>query len=84
MNKKSSKDIEKLPFEESLKELETIVRELEAGGQDLDSSIEYYTRGTALKKHCEAKLSEAKLKVEKIIAAENSEVKTEPFDVEKS
>jgi len=69
MAAKKQDDIKKLSFEDSLKELEDIVRKLESGGQSLDNSIEDYTRGTALKKHCEEKLNEAKLKVEKIVAA---------------
>ena len=61
-------DISTLSFEDALKELEEIVRKLETGGQQLDTSIADYTRGTALKVHCEKKLSEAKLKVEKVVA----------------
>lgn len=84
MSKKDNKDIEKLSFEDALKELEEIVRKLEAGGQSLDSSIEDYSRGNALKAHCEKKLAEAKLKVEKIVSAEGGKAKTEPFDVEEA
>lgn len=82
MTKKDNKDIEKLSFEESLKELEGIVKRLESGGQNLDTSIEDYTRGNALRKNCEQKLSEAKMKVEKIVSAEGGKVKTVPFDAE--
>ena len=66
-------------FEEALKELESIVRRMESGGQDLDSAIKDYERGMALKQLCEKRLSEAKLKVEKIIKAQDGEVTTEPF-----
>ena len=82
MTKKNNKDIEKLSFEESLKELEEIVRKLESGGENLETSITDYGRGNALKAHCEKKLAEAKLKVEKIVSAEGGKAKTEPFDVE--
>ena len=82
MPKKKQNDIAKLSFEEALAELEKIVRRLEAGGQTLESSIEDYSRGTALRTHAEKKLSEAKLKVEKIVSApEDGPVETEPFDV---
>ena len=66
-------------FEESLKELEQIVRRMESGGQDLDRSIADYERGMALKALCEKRLNEAKLKVEKIVKSADGKVKTEPF-----
>jgi exodeoxyribonuclease VII small subunit len=82
MSKEAAKlDIEKLSFEQALKELEEIVRRLESGTQDLDQAIRDYERGTALKTHCEKKLGEAKLKVEKIITGKGGELKAEPFDV---
>jgi exodeoxyribonuclease VII small subunit len=56
----------KLSFEEAAQELEIIVNRLESGEEDLEASIELYTRGAALKEHCEKKLHEARLKVEKI------------------
>lgn len=75
-------DIKDLSFEDALKELETIVRDLEAGGQALDASIEHYTRGTALRSHCEKKLVEAKMKVEKIVADGEKATGTEPLEVD--
>lgn len=74
--------IEALSFEDAVKELESIVRKLESGGMNLDDSIAMYTRGTALRTHCEKKLQEAKLKVEKIVAGANGQVGTEPFAAE--
>lgn len=73
-------DIEKLSFEEAMKALEEIVSRLEAGDIGLEESIETYTRGTFLKRHCEAKLKAAQAKIEQISLNENGEVKgTEPF-----
>lgn len=73
--------IEHLSFEDAVKELEAIVRKLESGGMELESSIGMYTRGTALRTHCEKKLQEARLKVEKIVAGANG-VTVEPFEAE--
>ena len=73
-------DIKTMTFEEALSELENLVRKLESGGQTLDSSIEDYTRGTDLRKHCESKLQEAKLKVEKIIANSDGSLSTKEFE----
>ena len=58
--------IENLNFEDSLKELEEIVERLENGQGSLEDAIAAYERGSMLKKHCQAKLDEARLKVEKI------------------
>ncbi len=59
-------DIAAMGFEEAMKELERIVRELESGQVKLDDAVKAYERGTALKTHCESKLAEARTKVEKI------------------
>ena len=59
-------DIAAMGFEEAMKELERIVRELESGQVKLDEAVKAYERGTALKAHCESKLAEARTKVEKI------------------
>jgi exodeoxyribonuclease VII small subunit len=59
-------DIAAMGFEEAMKELEKIVRELEGGQVKLDDAVRHYERGTALKTHCEGKLAEARTKVEKI------------------
>ena len=64
MSKEST--IENLNFEDSLKELEEIVDRLENGQGSLEDAIAAYERGSMLKKHCQAKLDEARLKVEKI------------------
>jgi exodeoxyribonuclease VII small subunit len=59
-------EIAAMGFEEAMKELERIVRELESGQVKLDDAVKAYERGTALKTHCENKLAEARTKVEKI------------------
>jgi len=53
-------------FEEALRELEGIVASLERGDVSLDDAIAAFERGTALKAHCQARLEEARMKVEKI------------------
>lgn len=78
----AQKPIEQLSFEESLGELETIVRDLESGKAPLESSITAYERGIALKKHCETKLNAAKAKIEKITVSKDGSIGTEPLDAE--
>ncbi|MBL1148262.1 MAG: exodeoxyribonuclease VII small subunit [Pseudomonadota bacterium] len=78
----AKQDIGKTSFEDALTELERIVRELESGKGDLETSIEAYEKGMVLKQHCEAKLKEAQAKIEKITVSEDGSVKTSGFDVE--
>jgi exodeoxyribonuclease VII small subunit len=58
-------------FEESLKELEGLVKRFEEGQLTLDQAVEAFTRGTVLKKQCEMKLQQAKSKIE-LVTAEQS------------
>jgi exodeoxyribonuclease VII small subunit len=60
-------DIAMMSFEDALRELEGIVHKLEAGDVPLEDSIRIYERGAALKAHCEKRLKEAELKVEKVV-----------------
>ena len=73
-------DIKTMSFEVALKELETIVEKLERGDAPLEESIAIYQRGAALKAHCEAKLKDAQLKVEKIVIDASGQAGTAPFD----
>lgn len=74
----TAKDIAALSFEDALRELEGIVQQLERGQIKLDEAIAAYERGAALKKHCEAKLAEAKAKVDRIVVAVDGSVSSEP------
>ena len=60
-------DVSTLSFEEALAELERIVRSLEGGQQKLEQAILAYERGTALRRHCEAKLMEVEGRVAAIV-----------------
>ena len=59
-------DLASISFEDALRELETIVASLERGDVSLDDAISAFERGTALKAHCQARLEEARIKVEQI------------------
>lgn len=75
-------DIAGLSFEVALKELESVVERLERGDIDLESSIEAYSRGTLLKRHCEVKLADAQARIEKLMPADDggAEPKTVAFE----
>jgi exodeoxyribonuclease VII small subunit len=73
-------EIASLSFEQALAELEKIVGELESGKTDLEQSIDAYERGARLKAHCEAKLKEAQLRVERIVIGPSGPAGAEPAE----
>ncbi len=75
-------DIAKLSFEEAMTELQALVKALEKGDSKLDDAINSYQRGVDLKRHCEAKLREAQLKVERIVQGADGTIATEPAKID--
>ncbi len=69
----SINELEKLTFEEAMKELEKLVDSLDKGDVSLDNAIAAYDRGSQLKDFCQKKLHEAKMKVETIQSSDNVE-----------
>ncbi|MXO93301.1 exodeoxyribonuclease VII small subunit [Erythrobacter arachoides] len=61
-------DIAAMSFEDALKALEKVVRDLEGGEVPLDQSIALYERGEKLRAHCQARLDAAQARIEKIVA----------------
>ena len=59
-------NLDAISFEEALRELEGIVASLGRGDVSLDDAIAAFERGTVLKTHCQARLEEARMKVEQI------------------
>jgi len=68
-------------FENKIRELEDIVKELESGEVNLDDAIEKYTRAMKLAKECSDKLNKATEKVNKILK-ENGELADFNVDAE--
>ena len=66
----------KISFETAIKQLEEIVRKLESGQVDLETAIADYEKGNELRKICEEKLGEAKMKVEQIIKNSDGTIST--------
>ncbi len=79
---KDQKPVAGMSFEDALAELESIVSRLESGDIPLETSIEIYERGAALRRHCEAKLKDAQLKIDKIVLDDSGEARAEPADLE--
>lgn len=79
----ANSDIDELPFEKAIQELEEIVGKLEKASVSLDDSVKLYERGEALKKRCDALLREAEARIEKItLGADGAPKGTAPLDVE--
>ncbi|MGN1324194.1 MAG: exodeoxyribonuclease VII small subunit [Bacilli bacterium] len=72
---------EDLSFEEKIKKLESLVKELESGEVNLDDAIDKYTEAMKLAKECNDTLNNISDKVNKILL-ENG--KLEEFKVEES
>lgn len=72
-------DKEKKGFEDSLEELEDIVRQLERGELSLDESIEVFQKGIILSKDLSKLLDEMERKVTILIEDEKGVIKEENF-----
>jgi len=73
--------VENMSFEQAMKELETVVGQLERGDVALDASISLYERGATLKKRCEDELKRAEEKVAAItLDANGAATGTAPLD----
>ncbi len=72
--------ISEMSFEDALTELEGIVGQLERGDAPLEKSITIYERGAKLKAHCEGKLKDAQMKVDKIVLDGQGGASTASFD----
>jgi exodeoxyribonuclease VII small subunit len=73
-----TKTIDQMSFEEALLELESIVKRLEGGKENLETAIDDYELGNLLREHCEKKLKEAQMRVDKIIQKTDGTLTLEP------
>jgi exodeoxyribonuclease VII small subunit len=72
-NKKQKNDVDKLSFEEAIRELTNIVSKIEQGQIPLQDSLEQYEKGMALIKQCRTILQKAEERIEKITKEEEKE-----------
>jgi len=74
--------IHTLSFEDALRALETIVRQLESGDVPLEDSISLYEKGEKLRQHCQKRLDAAQARIERIVAGpDGAAASTQPFDL---
>ena len=62
--KKLEEKIVKMPFEDLMIRLEEVVDELSRSNISLDNMIDLYQEGEILKKYCQKRLEDAKMKIE--------------------
>ncbi len=65
------KPLEELSYEDALTELEELVKTLESGENDLQTTLLYFERGQHLASHCLSLLDSAEAKVEKLMKGDN-------------
>ena len=76
-----TENIETLSFEDALRALETIVRQLESGEVPLEDSISLYEKGDKLRQHCQKRLDAAQARIERIVTGpDGAAAGTQPFD----
>lgn len=61
-----SAKLDALPFEEALKRLEAIVEALESEDLPLENLLTKFEEGTRLAKTCQARLTDAEIKLQKL------------------
>jgi exodeoxyribonuclease VII small subunit len=65
------KPLEELSYEDALKELENLVKTLESGENDLQTTLLYFERGQKLASYCISLLDDAETKVEQLMKGED-------------
>ena len=70
----------KMKYEEAIRELESIVVQLESNKLSLDESLQIFERGIFLTEYCSQKLNEAEGKIS-ILVKGNHEYEEQPFNV---
>ncbi|MBA43981.1 MAG: exodeoxyribonuclease VII small subunit [Magnetococcales bacterium] len=79
----AEKTTETFKFEQAMADLETVVNKLEKGDMPLDDALDAFDKGVKLVKKCQDKLSEAELRVEKVLADANGKAAgTESFSTD--
>lgn len=69
----------KMTFEDSMKQLEKIVEELEAGDLPLEKALKKFEEGVRLSKFCFDKLDETEKKITILLKDQNGNIQEEPF-----
>ena len=71
-----------ISFEDALKQLESVVEEMESDELPLESLLEHYEKGTELASICQKKLTEAEMKIKKLEQKASGDFELKPFPLE--
>ena len=66
-------------FESSLKELETIVKQLEDGDMALEESLKLFEKGVRLSRECRERLNNAERRIEVLMKEADGSISLEPI-----
>lgn len=66
-------------FETSLKELETIVKQLEEGDMPLEESLKLFETGVRLSRECRERLNNAERRIEVLMKEADGSISLEPI-----
>lgn len=69
----------KKSFEQSIKQLEEIVRELESGDLPLDQALKKFEEGIELSRFCSQKLEETERRITLLMQDDKGRVMEKPF-----
>ncbi|MBS3736439.1 MAG: exodeoxyribonuclease VII small subunit [Candidatus Bipolaricaulota bacterium] len=72
---------EEVDIEENLEKLESIVKELENEQLDLEKSIELFEKGVKLAEEVKEGLSEAELRLKKVVESTDLDFEAEDFNL---
>ncbi len=72
----------KKSFEQSLKQLEQIVEDLESGDLSLEKAFKLFEEGVKLSKVCSTKLDETEKKISILLESNDGDHVERPFDSE--
>lgn len=70
----------KQTFEEAMKKLESIVKELEDGDLPLEKALELFSEGISLSKFCQSSLEEAEQRIMVLTSGEGGKVSLKDSD----
>jgi exodeoxyribonuclease VII small subunit len=68
--------IAELGFDAALAEFQRVVAELEGGGQPLEDALALYERGVALQAHLDRLLSDAELRIRRLVERSGGRLET--------
>jgi len=74
-----AKKTKKINFEDSINELENIIRQLEAGDLSLEETLEKYESGLKYSTYCQEFLDKTEKKISILVQDDNGNIKSKPY-----